>query len=256
MKNNKILKILFYIFLSCIFVALIYYTFDSYQKNNATMFQGLSQILGGLIGGIIALIGVIFTLKEQHELSEQRWQDQLDLTKEEWHRQDLKNAEDWRIKVMPLFEIDTHFDNKINYFDLENNIETTDDELYFSYNAFRIKNVGKDIAIITGVLVKRLKNDTIVYTPKFKSLRVLPNFSVSLEISGIIPLKLEDCHELFLKYEDILGNIYNSKLITKRLPPEPHSDGSLFSYIIESIDYPELVGNKNTSDIDSIKTSK
>jgi hypothetical protein len=76
-----------------------------YFLPNGIIFQGLAQIVGGYVGGYIALVGVIVTLEKQREISDTQWMRQLELSREEWKRQDSRTQEELLIKAQPCLEL-------------------------------------------------------------------------------------------------------------------------------------------------------
>ena len=94
-----------YILIPIIFLILVSSISLSYIfEPTGKLFTGLIQIFSGILGGIIALVGVIWTLKKQQEENNKEWKHQLELSKKEWKVQDERYREDWRIKAQPWFK--------------------------------------------------------------------------------------------------------------------------------------------------------
>lgn len=184
---------------------------------DGTIYQGLCQILSGILGGVIALIGVNWTLKLQQQQNAKEWERQLDLTRKEWSRQDSHYREDWRMKVLPWFELQQNREQRIMNFSIVENIGLDSDyqkptDFMINYGLFTIKNTGKDAAFIVGIRME-CPHGSCLMAP-FEQLRLLEGMAVTIDLQQInfYLRKGEDC-TLTLIFKDLFENTYVSKIL-------------------------------------------
>lgn len=206
MKIEKAISIIFTIF--CAIICYIY--FETFQDNN--FYMGLSQIIGGTIGGVATLIGVIFTL--DYERKER---------KKDNYEADKRQNEQLRLQNLPVlqYEINTEkTDNSGIVIDLNENEENT---ITLPLNIL-IKNIGLNVAnnILFQILIdnedmygktgevnallfpKGEREETIYFNIEDKYA------NMKLTEEDMYKDRIDDTHllKVVIYYEDLIGNHY------------------------------------------------
>lgn len=211
-KENTLIKIL-----ATILVVMIIALISSlFVQPSGVIFQGISQIVGGYIGGFVALIGVIITIKKQREESDKEWTRQLQLSRDEWRRQDERNREELRIMALPWLDLCSNTACRKQYFSMSDSSELFKkynylDDYCVSYDVFQVENTGKDSLILKSIVVESGRGNAKLVPNELHRIVQGKNIQIDIQAHNIILHKAEEC-ELCLLYDDIFGNCYSSKL--------------------------------------------
>lgn len=247
------MKKIYYLILALILVPL---TISAILDKN----EFLSQILGGALGGLIALIGVSWTLNEQQKQNNEVWTHQ----REEWRRQDERYREDWRMKVQPWLEIQQRNEGSILWLNIEDreglhrNFKNPTD-YSVSHNSFTVRNTGKDAAFISGIRVDCPRGSYMIVPNDNKRLLPCTALTIDMQTTYLYFQKGEN-YTLHFMYDDILGNTYIAEL-SKKFPDHFYGseltsdDGTShmsYRYEINGIKNPILL-KQNSNTVNDIK---
>ena len=180
------------------------------------VYSGLLQIFSGILGGFIAIIGVVWTLQKQREQSNEEWKRQYDLSMTEWKRQDERYIDDWRINVQPWFELQEREQGVFLYMDkfeedgMQRKYEN-DTDFSISFERFTLVNTGKDFGFVEGVFIKSTTGSCMISSREKKRITVGNSIVINLYITKLY-FKKDEEFSVYIIYSDMFKNLYAAKL--------------------------------------------